>query len=72
MFVNLQVTDDIGMAWSVTLRQRQDGHIQVIVTDLQSGGQVQLDERSFLLALYESKAFPLSSVKPIFEDLPKP
>ena len=72
MLVSFEVIDDSGRTWAVVLRQREGGHKQIIVSDLQTGGEVQFDERSLLLALYESNAFPLSSSKPVFKDLPKP
>ena len=70
MFVSFRVTDDSGKTWRVVLRH-DDGHKQIIVSDLQTGGEVQFDERVFLLTLFEAKAFPLSSSKPVFKDLPK-
>jgi hypothetical protein len=72
MMVRFYVSDDSGFQWSVIFRQRIDGHIQITISDIRTGGEAQFDERSLLLTLYEAGAFPLSSAKPQFSDLPRP
>jgi hypothetical protein len=64
MFVSVQLSDDNGRTWAMIVRVRDNSSLQFIVSDLQTGGEVQTDEKGFLQTLFKGGFLPLSSGQP--------